>query len=254
MNMDELSKQPYVGMPITCRLHEATSKLPSLVMDQPKQYGLKFPNLSHDSVTEICTPILLECGIYYSADVVDSKLEQFKVLAWDKKSGGNIEKDMFVATGMVKVTFYAIGMEDKDDRLFKHSVVVSSSGSDFSQPMFAQGAMLSYGCKYALAKALSIVTGEKESDNSPAHQTQTTPAKPIDQKLQAAAESNGSPQYLKARAKIEDMCKENGWNLGNVGKWIAMKHDGKMPSELSEAQVSRVPAMVSDGYSEEVEG
>lgn len=135
------------------RIHAVMQKVDYIQKTKPKDGGMKYSSVSHDSVTAAIRPHLVEEGvIYYPQNLVY------------KQDGNRTE---------VTMDLHFICADKPEDKL-----VVPSFGFGIDNQDKGPGKAVSYAVKYALLKTFGLETGDDPDNESIDHKKPETREKP----------------------------------------------------------------------------
>jgi hypothetical protein len=160
-------------------------------LQKDKSAALRYSFVSHDKVTAALRGPLIDQGVYYNVDVVDSSVEIYQ------SADG---KPNFLSQVKVAVTFFDT---ESGEQLTMHGVGMGLDPSDKSV-----GKAVSYAVKYALLKSFGLETGDDpETDNhTVGKQITKSPASMASERGQqpAARDLEKLGQYTKPKPATEE--------------------------------------------------
>ena len=195
--------------------------------------GYGYMAVTHDAVTALIRPALIEQGIVVNVSLVSSNVA-------DTKTTTAKDVPFIRYEGTYDVSF--INADLPDER-----VVVRIESHALDQGDKAPGKAISYAVKYAMLKLFSLETGEDEegrSDQRPKQEEQKTPIKPTDGARERVSparllELEGCADEIRARIKSEDIhgAYEIAIEITDADESVAMwsfldRSDSKIRSEL----------------------
>ena len=195
--------------------------------------GAGYMAVTHDAVTAMVRPSLIEHGIVIFPSLVSSRVAD---------TGSTTGKGISIIRyeGTYDVSF--INAELPDER-----VVVRIESHALDQGDKAPGKAISYAVKYAMLKLFSLETGEDEegrSDQRPKQEEQKSPIKPTDGARERVSparllELEGCADEIRSRIRSDDVhgAYEVAIEITDADESVAMwsfldRSDSKIRSEL----------------------
>jgi hypothetical protein len=163
------------------RLHEVMKRV-SYVQKESKK-GMRYSIVSHDAVTALVRPLLVEFGVVYTASVRE------------QKRVGNMTEVL------ADVTFTNI--DNPDDK-----ITVTMLGQGIDDQDKGPGKAISYAVKYALLKTLGLETGDDPDQDQTAKMRDKHPAS-----IQLATEEQ--------QFELAELMESLGTPEAEAKKWLA---------------------------------